>query len=237
MKTLFGVVGLAIAVWGAACGSVGIRSEGRALVAVSNMLHPPFSSLDGDGRPVGVEVELVAAAARRLGREVLWVERPFGELLAAVAAGEADLAAATIGITAERARAVAFSEPYFETSIVALVRPDAGEPVTLDGLAGRRVATERGTTAVDALAARVPAATRILDRDDGRTWAQLLAAGEVDAVVLDESHAPKFIANAGVPFEVLAEPLRRELFGIAVHPEARELLDALNEAIAKYRAQ
>lgn len=206
------------------------------LVAASNFLHPPFSSLDAEGRPVGIEVDLVADAARRLGREVVWVERSFGELLDAVAQGEVDLAASTIGITDERRRLVAFSVPYFETSIVALVRAGTGEPRSLDELAGRRVSTERGTTSIAAVARRIPTAVRVLDREDGATWARMLGTGRIDAVVLDLSHADTFVADAreedaGAQLQVLGEPIQRERFGIATQPGASELLGALDAAI------
>jgi len=205
------------------------------LVAVSNMLHPPFSSWAEDGRAVGIEVELIAETARRLGREVEWVERRFAELLPAVAAGEADFAASTIGITEERARLVAFSASYYRTSIVALARLGTDEPKTLAAL--RRVGTERATTAVQAAKARIPEALRVLGPLEGLTWAQMLARGHVDAVLLDESHAAKFMADAGVRFHVIEEPLKEELFAIALGQDAVALRAVLDEVIAERQAE
>lgn len=205
----------------------------RPVRAVSNMLHPPFSYRDGDGMPAGIEVDVVAEGARRLGRSVEWSERPFAELLEAVATGEADVAASTIGITEERARRVTFTRPFFETAVVALVREGAEEPRTLDDLSGRRVGTERGTTAVEATAARIPTAERVLDRIEGETWAEMLGAGRVDAVVLDASHADTFMAGAGVRFHRIEEPLRRELFALAVSRAELELRFVLDAVIAE----
>ncbi len=207
------------------------------LVACSNMLHPPFSSWADDERAVGLEVELIEAAARRLGRTVDWVERPFSELLEAVARGEADVAASTIGITEERARLVSFSNSYHATTIVALVRTGADEPQALADLDGRRVGAERATTAVGAVAARLPTATAVLDRTLDRSWAEMLADREIDAVVLDASHAETFMAQAGVRFHVIEEPLKRELFALAVQRDAHELLAVLDQVIAEHLAE
>jgi polar amino acid transport system substrate-binding protein len=201
------------------------------------MIHPPFSSWDEDGRAIGIEVELIAEAGRRLGREVEWVERRFAELLPAVAAGEADFAASTLGITEERARLVLFSESYYQTSIVALARIGDGGPKTLAELRGRRIGTERTTTAEPAAKARIPEALRVLTPTEGLTWAQMLAGGHVDAVVLDESHAEKFMLDAGQRFHVIEEPLQEELFAIALNLEAEELRTVLNEVIADRRAR
>lgn len=211
---------------------VAVPDDSGPLVAVSNMQHPPFSSWDETATAVGMEVEIVAAAARRLGRDVIWLERPFGELLDAVATGEADLAAATIGITEERARLVDFSKSYYETPIVALVRPGQREPRSLTELAGRRIATERHTTAVGAANLAIPQAIRVLDRPDERTWAELLAAGDVDAVILDRSSADKFMTDAGREFHIVTEPLRTEHFGIAVRKGSGALKAALDTVIA-----
>lgn len=212
-------------------GACSLSSPAPPLVAASNFLHPPFSSRDATGVAVGLEVELLTEAARRLGRDVSWVERPFGELLSSVVGGEVDVAASTIGITEERARLVSFSAPYFETTIVVLVRIGDGEPKTLDALAERRVATERATTAVPAAAARIPAAERVLERSGEKSWAQMLSAGSIDAIVLDRSHAETFMADAGTRFHIIDEPLRVERFAFALRKGQRVLRAALDAVI------
>jgi ABC-type amino acid transport substrate-binding protein len=208
----------------------------ETLVAASNMLHPPFSSRDGQGKPIGIEVELIETAARTLSRQVKWIEPAFAEWIPSVANGTADVAASTLGITAERERLVAFTDPYFTTTIVAVTRTGTNEPKTLAQLAGRRIATERGTTAVHAAASRLPDAKPVLDKVEGRTWQLMLAGKEIDAIVLDRSHVEKFMADAGVRLHVIAEPLCEEHFALAVHKHATELRRQLNRAIAARKA-
>ena len=60
-------------------------------------------------------------------------------------------------------------------------------------------------------------------------------AGEVDAVVIDESHAETFMSNAGVRFLVVQEPLAEERFGIATHHDAVGLRAALDAVILESR--
>jgi len=207
------------------------------LVAASNMLHPPFSSRDEQGRPVGIEVELIEAAALALARPVRWIEPAFSDLIPAVARRAADVAASTIGITAERAQLVAFTDPYFTTTIVAVTRIGDDEPKSLAQLSGRRVATERGTTAVQAASRRLPGADRVLDKAPGRTWQQMLLGKEIDAIVLDRSHVEKFVADGGARLHVIEEPLREEHFALAVHKQATLLREELNRAIAARKAR
>ena len=137
-------------------------AQARTLVAVSNMTHPPFSSLDASGRAVGMEVDIVEAAAASLGYTVEWVERPFGELLTAVQSGEADFAVSTIGTTAIRRELVAFSEPYFVTQIVALVKDGPGRLESLAELGGKTIGADGGTTSS-------PTAIALLQRSSFRS--------------------------------------------------------------------
>lgn len=206
-------------------------NDAPPLIAISNFVHPPFSSRNESGKAIGIEIDIIAEAARRLGREVEWRERAFGELIGAVAAGEADVAAATLGITAERAELVTFSESYYRTSIVALVREGEREPKTLADLEGLVVATDPGTTGVPAIRNGVPGAVLRTNRGESESWGELLATGDVDAVVIDHSHAETFMKTAGTRFHVIAEPLAEERFGLATQHQASELRAALDAAI------
>ena len=135
-----------------------------AFVAVSNFLHPPFSSRDDGGCPIGVEVELVEEAAARLGHRVEWQERPFSDLLAAVAAGKADVAVSTIGITEDRAQLVDFSAPYHRTDIVALVRIGEGEKYSSGSTSSLKMSVGISTSTTEPRPQAFDGATQALGR-------------------------------------------------------------------------
>lgn len=205
------------------------------IVAASNFLHPPFSSQDEDGVAVGMEIDLLAEAASRLEITSEWIELPFRDLINAVAERQVRVAASTIGITAERSQIVQFTSPYFTTRIVALARMGADEPKQLSDLSKRSIGTETATTAVSAAKKHLPEAKRVTERLPDMSWAQMLEAGDIDAVVLDESHAQKFMADAGVQFHIIEEALAEEHFAFALHTADDELLQALNSVIARKR--
>lgn len=213
------------------CASTRPESAARTLVAASNMKHPPFSSWDEDGNAVGIEVDLVEAAAEKLGLEVQWVERPFGELLAAVESGEVDVAVSTIGITPERARRVAFSEPYSSTHIVALVKNDESAARTLDELYHARIGADRVTTSFEAAEQRWPNATLIGEVDAGSTWPEMVQSGRIDAFVVDATDQRRLEQASGVKLRRIAMPLKVENFAVVVSKDAHELRRALNAAI------
>jgi len=203
----------------------------RVLTAASNMKHPPFSSWSVDGRAVGLEVEIVERAAHELGYEVTWVERPFSELLVAIEAGEIDIAVSTIGITDERKTRVAFSDPYYETQIVALVRSDGSSPDSLDALAHAKIGADEGTTSYPAARRQWPSATLVGQVQEGMTWLEMLDQKIIDAFVVDASDQHRLESDSGINVTKIQQPLSTELFAVATSLSNHTLQSALNRAI------
>ena len=100
----------------------------------------------------------------------MWTRQPFETLLPAAEAGEVDVVCATLGVTPERQRMVAFSIPYFRTELACVTLAAPGAPRTLAELAGRRVGAGAGTTSARALALRAPQATAVLENKAGSLW-------------------------------------------------------------------
>ena len=207
-----------------------ILSFEEELVVYSDMANPPFSSWKGR-RPVGIEVEILDDAARRLGKRDRWVQKRFTELIPGVTNGDADVAASTIGITPERAELVAFSRPYFRTEIVAVVRDTPDAPESLRDLDGMPIGAGRGTTAVDAVTDAIRNPELVLESRDGMELDELLARGRIDAVVLDAPAARRMIEDADVPLRRLPEALGEELYAFAVRHGESGLLAAIDAAI------
>jgi polar amino acid transport system substrate-binding protein len=223
---------LLLCLWPVACaGPTGRGTDGAPLVVGSDLDNPPFAYLDAEGRPAGRDVEMTVELARHLGRELVWERLPFEQLLDAVAAGQVDAVVATLGRTPERATRVAFTQPYYATSIVALVRRGDGEPELLEALAGRRVTAGVGTTSERA--ARLASVPLLLagPSPKGTSAVERLLAGEVDAAVMDAPDAYEFEAAHPGRLRVLAEPLEVEDYCIAVRPDDLGLRASLDRAL------
>ena len=211
--------------------SLNSAATGRTLIAASNMMHPPFSSWDADGKAVGIEVDIVERAARELGFRVKWVERPFSELLGAIENGEIDIAVSTIGITEQRKKRVAFSKTYFETQIVALVRNDELSPRSLADLVHSRIGADEATTSYPAAHSQWPSATLIGKVHDGMTWPQMVDRKLIDAFVVDASDQERLEAASGVTLFKIGQPLSAEYFGVAMALGEDDLRAAIDRAI------
>jgi polar amino acid transport system substrate-binding protein len=206
------------------------------LVVASDLDNPPFAGVDAAGAPVGRDVGMMAMLAREIGRELEWRRMPFAQLLPAVEAGEVDIVCATIGVTPERARRVAFTVPYFRTAIAVVARAGAGEPRTLSDLAGRRVSAAAGTTSERAVRLRVPRALGVFENAKGTPALERLLAREVDAAVMDGPAADALVARSEGSLVRLAGALDVELYALALPLEDAALASSLDEALAAMSA-
>jgi polar amino acid transport system substrate-binding protein len=149
---------------------------------------PPLFSEYRDGKRDGYEPEVTMLIGEVLGRPVEWVFRPYGELMAAVNAGDGDIVICGQGITPERQEVVDFSEPYAAFDETVLVRAESGI-TDAEGLRGRKVAAIEASTnmaLVETFAGSIPVA---FDPTSGNVWEEMIAAvrsGDVDAMVDDD---------------------------------------------------
>ncbi|MBI2742420.1 MAG: transporter substrate-binding domain-containing protein [Chlamydiales bacterium] len=107
----------------------------------------PFESVDDQGKPWGVSVDLAKALGAYLGREVEIVGTPFVGLIFALKSKKIDLIISSMSVTPEREKAIGFSSPYLETGLCALISKKTAAS-SIDGLdlTGNKIAVKMGTT-------------------------------------------------------------------------------------------
>jgi ABC-type amino acid transport substrate-binding protein len=224
MRTLarnltFGAVALAAlaAATPAAARSVAqIKASGELVMLSYLGANESFLRAAPGGGYEGLDYELVAGFARTLGVRLRVVVKPrFIELIPALLAGEGDLIASTMSITAEREAQVDFTGPYFPVVMMVLARKGSG----LSGvasLAGKRAGVPPGTT-LEARAANMGFAS-VTGNARGAAEAQRsLDSGAVDVVLMESSLALPVLAGKS-RLELVATLPEVEQYGIAVPP-------------------
>lgn len=191
-----------------------VATPSKALRVGCDFDNEPFASIGANGEPVGRDVEMMIEIGKALGQEIQFVRIPFNDLLPALERGEIDAVCATLGITAERSKRVAFSQPYFSTRISVLVRADG--PKALSELAGKRVSASPATTSEYALRAGLPDSIAVLDNPDKKKADQRVLSGDVAGAVIDGPDADDFARASNGQLAVIAEPLAVEQYAIAM---------------------
>jgi ABC-type amino acid transport substrate-binding protein len=205
--------------------------EEGILTVGTDLPYPPFEYRDEGGELTGFDVEIMDEIASRIGLETEYVDSPFDTIFTDLANGQFDVVISGATITPEREQEVNFSEPYFN-SLQALVAADDSGIASFDDLGeGDSVSVQSGTTGeIWAEENLQPNGVEIRAFPEYPPVYNALEAGQVDAVVYDESSAiPETFNRPGL--EVVDTVDTGEAYGIAVDPNNEDLLDAVNEAL------
>ena len=212
-----------------------VKARGKLIVGVKTDF-PPFGFLDKKGVNRGFDIDIVRALSKELfGNEeaVEFVSVMSENRIPLLTSGKIDLLAATLTITETRERDVGFTIPYFITGETILVR--AGSNITkYQDLAGKKVATIRGSTGDIAIMELVPDADRVRFKTNFEAL-QALKERRVEAFVQDFVLLFNLLQkNPGLKMAGL-QPFRPGRYGLAVRKGDNEWLDFVNATLTKMK--
>lgn len=201
----------------------------------SDVAYPPFEYVDdATGEFLGFDMDVIREVGRRMGVQVQIDNVAWEGIIPGLLAGHYDVIISAMTITDERAQAVDFSDPYFATGQVIVVRADNDSITQPSDLVGKTVAVQIGTTGQFA-AESIEGA--IVDHYPLTPEAFLaLKLGRADAAVVDELVAiEEAQANPG-EVKVVGTPFTIEFYGIAMRKGREDLLRDINRALAGMKA-
>jgi len=221
---------LAVALLAGVAGAQGVLRVG------SDVAYPPFEYVDdATGEFLGFDMDLIREVGKRLGMEVEIINTAWEGIIPGLLAGHYDVVISAMTITDERAQAVDFSDPYFATGQVIVVRADDNSVQQPSDLAGKVVAVQIGTTGQFA-AERIAGVARIDHYPTTPEAFLALRLGRADAAVVDELVAfEEAQANPGL-LKVVGNPFTVEYYGIAIRKGNTDLLRSINRALAQIKA-
>ena len=206
--------------------------DGVLVLAVMPEL-PPYAYLDTNKNVVcGIDIDIVKAAADRLGRPLEIRRMSFDKLLSSVTDRKADFAAGAITITEGRSHDVDFSIPYAEEGSAFIYR--AGEPMpTMVRAEGLRVGAVESMThdfyltrhGIDPF--RYKAVEQAIEA---------LQAHKIDTVFYDRPALVEVARTSGGKLAVTPRETR-ESYGIAVRKDKNSYLEAVNSVIRERKAR
>lgn len=212
-----------------------IKDSGTLSVGLEGT-YPPFSFVDADGKLTGFEVELSEALAKELGVKAKIQQTKWDGILAALESKRLDVVVNQVTISEERKKKYDFSKPYTVSGIQALTKKaDADKVKSAQDLSGKKVGLGLGTNYEQWLKENVPTAI-IKTYDDDPTKYQDLRVGRIDAILVDRLAALELVAKTKDTLAVAGEPFSRQEAGIALRKGEPELLEAIDKALDKLRA-
>jgi ABC-type amino acid transport substrate-binding protein len=212
---------------------LGLKTPGTLTVA-SDIPYLPFEfTSPGSSEVKGFDVDLVKAIASTLGiTDVQFVDQSFDSIILSIKQGRFDMSASSWTITPERAKEVAFGDPYFSANQAILVKKDS-TLTGLDSLKGKTIGAQRATVGAD-LAATVPGA-KVLRYDTADDAFNALAQGRVDAAITDYP-VVAYAAAQKPTLKVSAEVPGNLSLGLMFPKTSTALITAFNDGLAKVKA-
>ncbi len=208
--------------------------EKEVLTMGTNAAFPPYEMVDENGKIIGIDAEIAAAVAEKLGMELEIKDMAFDSLITAVSSGSVDVVLAGMTVTPEREESVNFSESYATGIQVVIVTEDSAI-ATIDDLAGKKICVQSGTTG-DIYCADDYGEDAVSRYDNGAIAVQALLNGQVDCVVIDNEPAKAFVAaNEGL--KILETEYITENYAAAIAKDNTELLSKFNAALAELKAE
>ncbi|HEX2981867.1 MAG TPA: ABC transporter substrate-binding protein [Anaerolineaceae bacterium] len=201
-------------------------------IAVENA-YLPFNYIQiSTNQPGGWDYDAWTEICTRLHCKPTFVEAAWDGLIQAVADGQYDVAADGISITDDRAQQVDFSIGYVRIDQRLLVRKGEDRFKTIEDLAANEeltLGTQAQTTNYETATHYLPE-SRIKAFEQFPFAVQALIAGDVDAVILDETAGQGYLGENTDQVELIGPAILSQELGFAF-PKGSDLVDPVNQAL------
>jgi len=207
---------------------------GRTVTVAIENAYLPFNYIDpATNEGGGWDYAAIGEICVRLNCTPDFVSAAWDGMIVSVGDGQYDMAADGITITADRAKVVDFSDGYINIDQRMLVRVDEtrfSTPEELAANADLRIGSQVGTTNYDT-ASNLVGADRVDAFDQFGFAVQALIAGDVDAVIMDETAGQGYVGENANDVKLAGGSLSSDQLGF-IFPQGSDLVDPFNQAIA-----
>ncbi len=215
-----------------------IKSSGT-LVMSTNAEFEPFEYKDGN-KIIGIDVDIANAIAEKIGGVKLEInDVAFDSLTTELQTGKCNFAAAGMTVTPDRQKNVDFSDPYFDATQSILVLKGSSIAKRSD-LNGKKVGVQQGTTG-DTYCTNEDGTSDIKVGEvkrfnKGADAISDLISKRIDAVVIDDFPAEKFVSKNPDKLLKLKDSLTVEHYAIAVKKGDKAMLDVINSVLKELKS-
>ena len=203
------------------------KKDDNKLVMVTEAGFAPYEYYE-NGEIVGADVDIAKEIAKELGKELVIKDIAFDSIINEVRTGKADIGAAGISYSDERAKKVDFSINYSVSKQVVIVKNDKFIN-SINDINDKKIAVQLGSVA-DTYVTENYKNAEIVRQKKYLAAIEDLKVGKVDLVVMDELPAKEIIEkNSGI--KILDGELTSDSYGMIVKKGNTELLETVNKVL------
>lgn len=212
------------------------NTEGGVLRMATNATFPPYEYYEGD-EVVGIDPEIAAAIAEKLGMTLEINDMDFDPAIAAAQTGQADIVMEGLTVTDDRKEKINFTDSY-ATGVQVVIVPEDSDIQSVDDLEGKLIGVQQGTTG-DLYCSDTPenggfGEENVQKFTSGPVAVEALKNGQIDCVVIDNEPAKSYVAqNEGL--KILDTEYVTEEYAIGISKDNPELLEQINAALQELK--
>ena len=238
---------IAVAVLALVCAAGTVQAKDWKVVRIGvEGAYPPFSSTTPDGKLEGFDIDIAKALGKAMGVEVKLVPQDWDGIIPALLARKYDAIIASMSITEERKKKVAFTNKYYNTPAKFVCKRGNMQEFTRAQVAvataGKKIGVQRATIHDNFITDVGKEA--ILKRYATQDEAYMdLVAGRVDMLLADSVAIDGgFLKKPeGQAFQFIGPNLSEKKYfgegaGIAIRKKDTDLVEMFNKAIVQIRA-
>lgn len=212
---------------GASSAEALVTAKEGVLTMATNAEFPPYEYRENDA-VVGIDAEIAALIAEKLGLELEIVDVAFESIIPGVQSGKYDMGMAGMTVNEERLQSVDFSSSY-ATGVQVVIVPENSDIQSIDDLEGKKIGVQTTTTG-DIYATDDYGEDAVTRYDNGAVAVQALLAGKVDCVIIDNEPAKSYVAaNEGL--KILETEYTVEDYAICFAKGNTALKDSVDAAL------
>jgi polar amino acid transport system substrate-binding protein len=216
-----GLVAAATACTPMPAGGGGVADSALRHVLATNTLKvatclsfAPFGFNNAQGQPDGYDVDIAKELAKETGVKLEIVDTTSSNRIPNLQTNKVDVVFCNFTRTLERAKEIAFTDPYVVATEGLLVRSGSGV-TSLESMKGRSVAVVKGSTNADVLRTR-GIDVKVAEFDSSQSAVLAVKQGQADAMVEDSNYL-QYQAKLNPGLEVVTSnlvPLEYNAFGV-----------------------
>lgn len=220
---------------------LGLALAGTALAAEKTYVNgidaggfEPYAWVDKTGKTTGFDVEAVEWIGKKMGFKVKHQPVEWASIIPALQAKKIDFIASGMSATAERAKLVNFTIPYYKVTQVLVTK--SGEKAALNAMltSGKKIGVQRGTVTakyLEELSKKPGMKLSLMMYDSSDLAMQDLNIGRIEGVGMDNTVAKEMLKKDKKTKVLGTFDAPAEDYGYAVRKDDAELLKKLNDGL------
>ncbi len=210
--------------------------ENKTLKVVTEPSFAPFEFVEKDTtRLIGFDIDIINAICEAQGYTAQIGSMGFDAQIPAILTHQTDIAISGFTITKERAKMVAFSEPYYDAGLGALISPKHIDKIkSKDDLHDITICAQIGTSG--AMYSEKLKGAEVKQFNTSAEAFLELEKGSCEVVISDKPVIEYYVNTSGKKsMKMLGEQLTVEQYGIVTAKDRKDLTKMVSDGLKKIR--